>query len=141
MNKYRAVKCEMDGIRFDSLGERECYTILKLLQGANKIKDLRVHVTTHLLPRISHKTDFCFFDIQKQCLVWAEFKGMETERWRVIKKLWSLFGPGPLRVFKQIRHRISQVEEIRPVPTGLLGPERYCLRCGQKKIQRSLRKH
>ena len=135
--RWRAVKCEFNGIRFDSQGERDCYQYLNLLQGEGKIRDLQVHSTTILLPGITHKTDFKFYDVTLRCMGWAEFKGIETDRWRIIKKLWALFGPGPLKIYKQHRNSktIIQTEEI--LPNCQLGEGPYCTQdIGSGKTQR-----
>ena len=43
-NKYKAIKTEIDGIKFDSLKEGRRYGELKLLERAHAIKELQVHV-------------------------------------------------------------------------------------------------
>lgn len=39
-NKYGAKKCELDGIKFDSMAERDRYLELKILACAGEISDL-----------------------------------------------------------------------------------------------------
>ncbi len=33
-------------------------------------------------------------------LFWVEAKGVEGERWRIVRKLWTVYGPGKLEVWK-----------------------------------------
>jgi len=42
-SKYRAKRCEIDGIKFDSLLEGERYGYLKLFERAGQICDLKIH--------------------------------------------------------------------------------------------------
>ena len=44
VSKYMAKKCQVDGIKFDSLKEARRYQELRLLERAGKIADLRVLV-------------------------------------------------------------------------------------------------
>lgn len=50
MSKYRAKKCQVDGIKFDSLKEARRYQELRLLERAGKIADLRLQVPFFLIP-------------------------------------------------------------------------------------------
>ena len=43
-SKYRAKKCEYDGIKFDSQKERDRYIELKLLEKGGAIRDLQLQV-------------------------------------------------------------------------------------------------
>jgi hypothetical protein len=47
-NKYRNVRCEQDGFKFDSRKERERYLFLKELQANGGIRHLMVHPTYEL---------------------------------------------------------------------------------------------
>lgn len=60
--------------------------------------------------------DFRIFDNELKCQVWVEAKGFETERWLIIKKLWTVYGPGPLRIYKGHYANIYLDEVI--IPTG-----------------------
>lgn len=50
-NKYGSQKCTADGLKFDSLVERERYFYLRALHQAGAITDLRPHPTYTLLPK------------------------------------------------------------------------------------------
>jgi hypothetical protein len=114
-NKYNAVRSESpDGRSFHSKGERDCYEYLRLLERAGEIDSIESQVTTHLTAGITHKTDFKYWDNKLGETVWAEFKGMEDQRWRDIRKLWKCYGPGRLKVYKGRGTRIYCYEEIIP---------------------------
>lgn len=96
-SKYKNVKCEYNGIWFDSQKERNRYIHLKLLERAGKIKDLRLQVPFDLLPttRIGGVTqnktvywaDFVYFDIRKNCEVVEDAKGVKTDIYQLKRKL------------------------------------------------------
>jgi len=46
--------------------------------------------------------------------IWIEFKGFETPLWRLKRRLWMFYGPGPLHVYKMGRGRIYLDEIITP---------------------------
>lgn len=84
-NKYGAVKVfdKESGITFDSKGEYARYLDLKLLEKAGKIRDLVVHKIYPL--HANGKTiwkmeaDFDYFDVEANCLVTEDFKGVYTQ--------------------------------------------------------------
>ena len=132
MNKYHAKRCEFEGIKFASKGEMHCYQNLRFLEKAGYLKDIECHVIVNLVAGIGHKTDFRFYDVKCQTLVYAEFKGMKTDRWRLIKKLWKVFGPAELRVYVEKNGYQILDEVIFPseIPNFLIPPA--CPHC--KKI-------
>lgn len=76
--RQRGRKCYEDGIRFDSLWERECYRELKLRMAAGEIKDLQTHVPFEL--KVNGKLvctiipDFVYYDINLKRNVIADAK-------------------------------------------------------------------
>jgi len=92
MNKYHAKKCEMDGIKFDSLRERDRYCDLKAAQQANEISNLKVHVPFSIDINGKHVckyiADFVYSDIcgDRQTVV-EDVKGVRTAVYRLKKKL------------------------------------------------------
>ena len=54
MTKYHSTRCEYDGHRFDSKGERDRYIELKALEKAGKILDLDCQVPFILIPESEH---------------------------------------------------------------------------------------
>lgn len=116
-NKYGVAPKEqrMSGGRsFASKGERDCWEMLKLMERAGEIDSIECQVTSHLTAGITHKTDFRYWDLKKGERVWAEYKGLVDQRWRDIKKLWKLYGPGRLKVFQGYGLRVFCTEEIIP---------------------------
>lgn len=72
-SKYGNVKCELDGIKFDSHKEMRRYTQLKAMQIEGLIKDLHIHerfnlqrpytdVSGEKVDKIDYIADFTYFD-------------------------------------------------------------------------------
>ena len=107
-NKFNAQACYTElfpilrGIRFGSKVERDYGLILAARQLAGEITGLRCHPTFHLGPaRISYKADFgCF---ENGMAIAIEVKGVMTERFRMVCRLWAVHGPCELRVVRRCR--------------------------------------
>ena len=84
----------------------------------NLERQSRVELT---LAKIPCKIDFSY-DVPSEMpdgilftRCWAEAKGAETERWRIIKKLWRFYGPGELSIWVAGRNGEPYLQEtIRP---------------------------
>lgn len=113
-NKFNAKRCENGGYSFASQGERDCFLNLKLLEKAGEASEIECQVLVRLVGGINYRADFKFFDHHLDEVVWVEYKGLETQRWRDIKKLWKHCGPGRLRVYKGYGLRMKVTEEIIP---------------------------
>lgn len=116
-SKYHAKKVSTPMGVFDSKLERERYNELALLQTAGHISELSHHPKRLYLSRarISYQPDF--FYKEKGRNVFEESKGFDTDRWRIIQKLWQVYGPALLRITKRASDRkIRTVKEI--MPTG-----------------------
>jgi hypothetical protein len=91
----------MDGIRFDSQFECKIYAELKLLYGKAVECQPKVYLTRS---KILFKPDF------KVGNTYHEAKGYETASYRLKRRLWACYGPGPL-----IIHFISgETETVVP---------------------------
>jgi hypothetical protein len=100
---------------FDSLGERACYLYLLAKARAGEIKILERQSTVKLTDaKIAYRADFVIFDLKLNRTVWVEFKGCETAVWKIKKRLWKFYGPGPLRIYKGNEKTIQLVEEVIP---------------------------
>jgi hypothetical protein len=93
-NKYRAVKTEVDGYRFDSRKEAARYQELKLLEKAGEISNLELQVKFSLDIEGHHIcnyiADFCY-DEKGQVIV-EDSKGVRTPVFRIKAKLmWALY--------------------------------------------------
>lgn len=90
-SKYNAVRCEADGIFFDSKKERDRYQQLKLLERANEIKNLRLQPSFPLIINNvkvgTYKADFGYDDIRANQEVTEDVKGFKTPVYRLKKKL------------------------------------------------------
>lgn len=99
VSKYRNKKVMYDGIKFDSIAEKNRYIELKLLERAKKITDLKLQVPFVLLDKyeingkkrqgIKYIADFVYIDIEKGKYVVEDTKGMRTEVYKIKKKLFE----------------------------------------------------
>ena len=117
-NKYGAIRTRDAFCRnrwFDSKGEADRGADLRLLERAGEISELQFQVTFHLTEaRVSYRADFVYRE--KGRIVAEDFKGVETDRFRLIRQLWRVYGPCLLRVTKRRRKGFAVVEEIMPRP-------------------------
>lgn len=99
-NKYHAIKTELDGVDFDSKFEAQKWQELKMLEHTGIIKDLQRQVRFILLEGytnnkgekirpISYIADFVYTDIKKKQKIVMDTKGLETEVFRIKKKLFE----------------------------------------------------
>lgn len=130
-NKYGAKKTELAGRTFDSKGEANCFLFLTELESAGSIRIDQHQYTVPLVSGISYRADFRIFDTRTERTVLVEFKGPETETWRMKKKLYKDFGPFPLWIYKGYGKQIKLHETI--IPRGIDGEGKpiYCARCSE----------
>jgi hypothetical protein len=97
-NKYGAVSTHCRAGHFHrSKGEAGRCGDLHLLQAAKEIEDLKTEPRVMIGP-IAYRPDWTY--TEKGVKVTEDFKGVEGERFRMIKKLWPVFGDGVLRITK-----------------------------------------
>lgn len=110
--KYRAVRVEIDGHKFDSKMEARRYLELKLMERAGKISDVVVHPRFLLkgafqsawtvVPAVTWTADFCYEATGR--IIVEDVKGVET---REAKLKHTLFrGKYPeyeLRIVKEVK--------------------------------------
>ncbi len=122
-NKYGAVRTRdpLDVSRsFDSQGEAARANVLRLLQRVGEISNLQFQVTFHLTEaRIGYRADFVY--TEKGRMVAEDFKGVETERFQIICRLWKYYGPCLLRVTKRNKRGVFRVTQEIPPPAGEVG--------------------
>ena len=98
MPKYRNVKTEYQGLKFDSKLEAKRYGELKLLERAGHIKDLRLQVKYELLPKkvnkngklektVCYYADFVYQDGNNTELTVEDVKGIATREYIIKRKL------------------------------------------------------
>ena len=95
ISKYRANKCVVEDIKFDSEKEAQRYTELKLLEKAGAITDLQLQVPFVLqdsfelngerVKAIKYIADFTYYENGK--LVIEDVKGMKTAVYNLKKKM------------------------------------------------------
>lgn len=112
--KYGNRKAVIDGITFDSKKEAQRYTELKLLEKAGKITGLQLQREFELIPEQREKTDqiytkgpnkgrfkpgkllerkcsyvadFVYWDLENNCMVVEDAKGMRTKEYIIKRKL------------------------------------------------------
>lgn len=117
--KYGAKKSEYAGQSFASGLERAVYQQLELREKAGEISDLRCQVQVHLSEAaILLKPDFAFIDVATGEQHYAEAKGFETPQWRIKLKLWRVYGPGPLEIWKGTARQPVLDEVVKPSKKG-----------------------
>lgn len=110
-NKYGAKRAtsnlpELAGRSFHSQLERDRAGELVILLRAGAIRDLVFQPRVMLTEAdISYHADFSYQ--QRNATgdwqtVYEEAKGMEGDRWRIIRALWRVYGPGTLLVTKRV---------------------------------------
>lgn len=112
--KYGNRKAVIDGITFDSKKEAQRYTELKLLEKAGKITGLQLQREIELIPaqreytneiyekgpnkgrckpgkllerKCSYVADFVYWDLENNCMVVEDAKGMRTKEYIIKRKL------------------------------------------------------
>ena len=96
-HKYQARATTVDGIKFPSRKEANRYAELKLLERADKVRDVRCQVRMPIEVNGIHCADyicdFVYWDTDKKCRIWEDVKGYRTDVYRLKKKLVeALFG-------------------------------------------------
>lgn len=96
MNKYRAVKTTIDGIKFDSKAEGRRYAELKLLERAGEIRQLELQPRYSIVINGRHicnyHADFRYFTAEQSIV--EDVKGVRTPVYRLKKKLVEAVYPG-----------------------------------------------
>lgn len=112
---FQRARQSLDGYSFASQLEASLYGHLKILQSQGEVRDICVQVHLKLTKaEVLYICDFKAFDVKLGEDVYWEAKGFETPEWRIKRRLWTVYGPGRLRVFKGTARYLKMVEEIRP---------------------------
>ena len=97
MTKYKAVKTEVDGIKFDSKKEAKRYLVLKEMEKNGEISDLKRQVPYELIPKqkthegkavrsCEYKADFVYLNKEGRTVV-EDVKGFKTPDYKIKWKL------------------------------------------------------
>ncbi len=107
-NKYKAKRTKNQYGEFPSIGEAECYAMFMIRLKAGDISKIDRYPTVLLSrAKISYKPDWYYENSQTQAYV--DFKGIATERFNLIKKLWKYYGPAPLEIWKGKPAKLAEV--------------------------------
>lgn len=113
--KYRNRRVEFSGRSFASGLERDLYAHLRLLEKGGEVSDIKCQPHVFLTDaRIEMIPDYSATCLRVNELVYWEAKGFETDVWRIKRKLWTVYGPGRLRVYKGRGGVVNMFEEIIP---------------------------
>ena len=110
--KYNSVTKTIDGHKFNSVAEAECYLMLKLLERNGQIKIIELQPKVYMTnARILFILDFLIEQNGEK--IYIEFKGFETPVYKIKKRLWRHYGKGLLRILKKRGFEFDTVEEVR----------------------------
>jgi len=84
-SKYGNRKVVIDGITFDSIGEGNRYSELRILEKKGDIQNLTCHMKFNLEAGITFKPDFVY-DQNNKTIV-EDYKGFVTESYKLRRKL------------------------------------------------------
>lgn len=92
-NKYHNREVTVDGLRFQSVKEADRWHELRLMERAGEITGLVRQVKIEIIPKtklyraVSYVADFVYFDKRAGKTVYEDTKGMQTEVYKLKKKL------------------------------------------------------
>jgi hypothetical protein len=96
-SKYNNVRVKYNGIKFDSIAERDCYLYYELIRRSGEIGPITCQPKIYLTEaKILYKPDFTFTDLKLGRQVWVDCKGARTDVFQIKKRLWEYYGPGRL---------------------------------------------
>ena len=90
----------MDGRTFASKAEMYRFQVLSARQEAGDISNLKCQPTVHILGNIKYRPDFHYMDHDEGQELYEDVKGIITDRFRFIMRLWPYLGEIPLIVSK-----------------------------------------
>lgn len=111
-NKYRNKKVVYDGIKFDSIKEKNYYVALKMLEKAGIITELELQKKFELQPSfvdnngkkqraITYIADFFYYETVQKLYIAVDVKGYRTDVYKIKKKMFMYQYPNI--VFKEIK--------------------------------------
>jgi hypothetical protein len=116
--KFGEQKVSYDGYSFASKGEAALYQVLKLYLHAKEIDHIQVQDHVKLSDAgILYIPDFRVKLSANQMHEWHEFKGFKTDVWGIKRRLWKVYGPGPLHIWEGNYRNIRCTETI--IPKGI----------------------
>ncbi len=114
-SKYGNVKVVYDGIKFDSIGECDCYKFYKLQEKAGYLYVQGTQPKVYLTAaKILYKPDLVYEDVGSGELVYVDYKGKRTASFQIKKRLWKHYGPSRLILCNGYGLDIKVIEVIIP---------------------------
>lgn len=112
--KYGNKRSEVHGQWFDSKLEGDTYLMLLELFDQGLIRSIERQQTIKLTrAQIGYRVDFVIEDKDGN-LLGVESKGLETDTWKIKKKLYRFYGPFPLQIYIRKGKKIVLDETIIP---------------------------
>ena len=100
---------------FSSKLESAVYQILRLREKSGEISNIRCqHAVELTQAKIRCKIDFSYRLNSTDELFFVEAKGVETDRWRIIEKLWQFYGPAVLEIWGGTYRNPKTIRIITP---------------------------
>ena len=114
-NKYNAQKTKgfTSGRMYDSKAERDRAEFLKVDETEGRISAFSEQPKVTLTKFHTYKPDYVYLENDR--LVFEDCKGVESDRFKINKKLWRERGPGVLRVSKRAgKYGKWQFKDLHP---------------------------
>lgn len=110
-HKYRAKRTG----NFASKLEAAVFSQLQILERGGKIKDIQCQKQIYLsAAKIIYKPDFQVTNLETNEIEYHEAKGVETSDWKIKLKLYRVYGPAPLHIWKGSYARPYLFETVIP---------------------------
>lgn len=102
-------RTDRDGRNFPSELQADVYSFLKALEACGELSEIEHEVVAYLTDaEVSWRVDFRVYDHRLGERVWVEAKGVWQPEQLVKLKLWRVYGPGRLRVFKRVTKKADR---------------------------------
>lgn len=86
-NKFNAVRCEFDGMKFDSKAEMAAYGEYRLLEMTGAISELKHHPVLELPAGVKYEADFRF--VENGQVVIVDIKGGKATQTAAFRLKWK----------------------------------------------------
>lgn len=85
---------------FSSKLEKAVYDVLVNRELSGELRDIKTQQHVRLTrANILYIPDFSAIEVDSGRTIYVEAKGMETQSWRIKKRLWKYYGAGPLEIW------------------------------------------
>lgn len=114
-NKYSAHKTVIEGEHFPSKLEAAGWVEFRRRERIGIVRELVRYERVYLSAAgITYKADWSYVCCETGEKRFVEMKGVETDRFRLIKKLWKAYGPAPLEIYKGTHKNVYLHKTIIP---------------------------